>query len=579
MHATPARDARRDRATERRPPVIGRVLAGAAVVAAIGIYALLPPRAMPVTASPGPRPLFGAIHVHTTNSDGSGTPGEVAAAAARAGLSFLILTDHGDATRAPDSPRYRDGVLVIDAVEVSTAAGHVIALDLPRAPYPLRGEAGDVLEDLARLGAMSIVAHPTSLKADLRWHEDGRPFDGIEWLNGDSEWRDEPALSLARVLLTYWFRAPESLALILDRPDAALQAWDRAAQHGEVVGLGGSDAHAQIGGDMDHGGPASVHLPSYEQTFRTFSIGLPGVTLSKNAATDARAVVEAIRGGHVFTAIDAFARGARISFTATRGGREATAGDRVPAGDALVLRAEVDAPAMTPTLTIFRNGTAVGTATGTAIEYQADGQPGVYRVEATLPVHRWGGTLAPWLVSNPIYVGPRAPATTPAAVASVASRAVYTNGASPLTLEHSSRSVGAIGVVPALGGGTQLHLRYALGGARADAPFVAFAASAAGIADFTGVRFSARGNHPMRVSVQLRTGSEQGSERWRRSVYLDETARVITIPFAEFRPVLDGRAAAPPLDAITSLLFVVDTMNTALGSNGEFWIDDVAFVR
>ena len=83
----------------------------------------------------------------------------------------------------------------------------------------------------------------------------------------------------------------------------------------------------------------------------------------------------------------------------------------------------------------------------------------------------------------------------------------------------------------------------------------------------------------MRVSVQLRTGAEQGSERWRRSVYLDETARVVTIPFAAFRPVRNGRAAAPPLDAITSLLFVVDTMNTALGSNGEFWIDDLAFVR
>ena len=40
-----------------------------------------------------------------------------------------------------------------------------------------------------------------------------------------------------------------------------------------------------------------------------------------------------------------------------------------------------------------------------------------------------------------------------------------------------------------------------------------------------------------------------------------------------------GRAAAPPLARITSLLFVVDTMNTALGSNGEFWIDESAFVR
>ena len=51
-----------------------------------------------------------------------------------------------------------------------------------------------------------------------------------------------------------------------------------------VVGVGGSDAHAMIGGDLDHGGPAALHLPSYEQVFRTFSIGLPGLALSGDAA-------------------------------------------------------------------------------------------------------------------------------------------------------------------------------------------------------------------------------------------------------------------------------------------------------
>ena len=59
-----------------------------------------------------PNLVFGAYHVHSARSDGSGTPDEIAAAAARAGLRFVILTDHGDATRAPDPPAYRHGVLV-----------------------------------------------------------------------------------------------------------------------------------------------------------------------------------------------------------------------------------------------------------------------------------------------------------------------------------------------------------------------------------------------------------------------------------------------------------------------------------
>ena len=64
------------------------------------------------------------IHVHTNRSDGLSPPDQVAAAAARAGLKFLIFTDHGDATRAPDPPSYRSGVLCLDGVEISTNGGH-----------------------------------------------------------------------------------------------------------------------------------------------------------------------------------------------------------------------------------------------------------------------------------------------------------------------------------------------------------------------------------------------------------------------------------------------------------------------
>jgi hypothetical protein len=563
--------------------VIRRTLLVLVVAAGIAVFVLLPPRTLPVAAPASGAPILrGAMHVHTTNSDGSGAPEDVAAAAARAGLRFVILTDHGDATRTPDRPQYRSGVLTIDAVEVSTAGGHVIALDLPKAPYPLRGEPDDVLEDLQRLGAMAIVAHPTSLKADLVWRGSvgpgGRPFDGVEWLNGDSEWRDERFASLSRILLTYWFRAPESLALILDRPESALELWDRATRTQSVVGLSGSDAHAKIGGDLDHGGPAAVHLPSYEQVFRTFSLGLPGVVLSGDAPADARAVIAAIRAGHVFTAIDAFAQPARLAFTASGSGISAQAGDRVAAGAQLTLHAEVDPPELAPTLTLYRDGGIAATVAGSRLDYQADGSPAVYRVEATLPVRRGGGPLAPWLVSNPIYVGPAIPWASTPPPPPAASKVVYKDGASPLAVEHSDRSDGAVTVVRAEGG-TQLSLRFALGGKLSDAPFVAFASDAPGIGDYTAVSFTARASRPMRVSVQLRASPEQGSGRWRKSVYLDQEPRTVTLPFSAFRPTVNGLAAAPPLASITSLLFVLDTLNTALGSNGEFLIDSLSFVR
>ena len=204
--------------------------------------------------------------------------------------------------------------------------------------------------------------------------------------------------------------------------------------------------------------------------------------------------------------------------------------------------------------------------------------PAVYRVEATLPVRRGGGPLAPWLMSNPIYVGPAVPWVPPAPPTPVATKVLYNDGASPLTVEHSGLAAGDASVVRALGG-TQLSLRFALGGKLSDAPFVAFAAAAPEIAGYTGVSFTGQANRPMRVSVQLRASIEQGSGRWRKSVYLDDTARTVTLPFSAFRPTVNTLPPAPPLESIASLLFVLDTLNTALGSNGEFRIDNLSLVR
>jgi hypothetical protein len=81
----------------------------------------------------------------------------------------------------------------------------------------------------------------------------------------------------------------------------------------------------------------------------------------------------------------------------------------------------------------------------------------------------------------------------------------------------------------------------------------------------------------MRLSVQLRAPG--GGERWHRSVYLDEMPRSIEIPFNDFRPL--GGATATPLvlSKIDSVLFVVDTVNTKIGSNGQIQIDDIKYAK
>jgi len=162
------------------------LLVTAALVAAVAVFALLtlPPAAIPLTASWDDGTVRGTLHVHSNRSDGRSAPDDIAAIAARAGLKFVVLTDHGDATRTPDPPAYRSGVLVLDGVEISTTGGHYVAIGLPAAPYPFGGEPRDVVDDVRRLGGFGIIAHPDSPKDLLRWSDwQARP-DGVESLQG-----------------------------------------------------------------------------------------------------------------------------------------------------------------------------------------------------------------------------------------------------------------------------------------------------------------------------------------------------------------------------------------------------------
>ena len=179
----------------------------------------------------------------------------------------MIFTDHGDGTRGSDTQVYRYGVLCIDAVEISTNGGHVVALGLPQSEFPLAGELADVLEDVRRMGGMSIAAHPDSPRAELRWNDWNAAVDGIEWLNGDSQWRDEGWGTLGRALFTYPFRRAATLATLLDRPDDLLNRWDTMIRARSVVTVAAADAHARVGpGGDPYGRSLSVHLPSYDRS-------------------------------------------------------------------------------------------------------------------------------------------------------------------------------------------------------------------------------------------------------------------------------------------------------------------------
>lgn len=561
-------------------------LVSAAFVAAIFVWVLatLPPRQRRLDDLAAPRPagpeVVGVLHVHTDRSDGTGSVDEVAAAAARAGLQFVIVTDHGDGTRPPDPPAYRAGVLCLDGVEISTDGGHYLALDMPASPYPLGGEPRDVVEDVARLGGFGVVAHPVSGKGELGWRDWTAPFGALEWLNADSEWRDEPTRRLVQAFLAYAFRPAEAVASLLDRPALAFARWDALTARRRIVALAGSDAHARIGfgGGADAADdPALVEIPSYEQAFRTFAMRVePDEPFSGDAGRDTAGLVRALRAGRVYTVIDAVATPAALVFRASSGGRTARMGDELPIAGPVEITAAATAPPGAE-LVLIRNGEAVRTERGGELRHAAPAEPAVFRVEVRVPGAP-GDPPVPWIVGNPIYVGGVAEtrAAAPPRPAPRTAKRLFTDGsADGWATERDATSQAVVDSTPTLGG-RELAFRFALAGGPRVGQYVALVrAGVGGFADFDRLSFRARASRPMRLSVQIRLTGAGDQPRWQRSIYLDTMPRDVSVFFDELTPIGATPTRRPDLNRVQALLFVVDTVHARPGASGVVWLDDV----
>ena len=563
-------------------PFSRRRAAAATILMALGLVLALwtlPPDAtiLPLPAwAPRLMPVAGAYHIHTARSDGSGTIAEVAAAAARAGLSFVIITDHGDGTRV-QPPEYRTGVLCIDAVEVSTSGGHYVALDLAPTPYPLGGEPRDVVADVARLGGFGIVAHPDSIEPALHWDAWDLPFDGIEWINADSERRARTPWHLAASAVHYPARPAETLVALFRRPVENLSRWDALAAARRVVALAGADAHARIGwgGTEREAGVTVARFPSYEASFGAFSIHAEiGRPLVGDAAEDARTILDAVRGGHVYSAIDGLAHPAVLSFTARSGTHDAAEGDDLRLDGPVELRARVNDPQAR--LVLLRDGVVAVERTGGELSFEAPAAPATFRLEARRASP--GAPDMPWIVSNPIYVlaTPRLPTAPgpqrPAVAAEPLAPALW-------TAERSPTSTTALASAPPreTDGADGVQIDFALGaGSRASQYVAAVRNAPADVARFECLVFRGRASRPMRVSVQLRDAE---GRRWSRSIYVGPTAGTLVVPFAEFRPTDAASSPALPLTTVRTILFVVDLTNASPGASGTLWLSALRLER
>jgi len=326
-------------------------------------------------------------------------------------------------------------------------------------------------------------------------------------------------------------------------------------------------------------------VPSYESVFRTLSLRVElDHPLSGRPEADAQRLVDALRHGRAFTVVDAFARPGAMEFfgevTSETSHGLVRMGDAVPPGTrSLRLHVRTASPAGA-VVSLLANGVRVAQGTGVELAYDATGRdlagPTMFRVEVEMPP-RGRRRLAPWILSNGIFAGAvevPAPGASPGdAHAGEAGRAVRdllsAGSGTAWTIE---RDPGSRGTFDRTDPGGRIAFSFALGSDNKNA----WSALVAGLGRPVGggavFRLRARASRPLRLSVQVRASAVNADLRWRRSVYVDETARTVDVPVDQMAPV--GRSVPQgERPRAGELLFVVDRVNATPGSAGTVWIE------
>lgn len=591
----------------RRRRLALRLLALACALAALAPLrsALFRPAAS--TGAPfddGTSRVRGVVHVHTTASDGGGTPEEVVAAAQQAGLDFLFITDHN--TLEAKRLEGRHGRLLVGVgTEISTSAGHLLALGVSAPAFRFWGDPRAALDDVRALGGAAFVAHGDSPRPDLRWTAwDLRGPWGVEVYNADSQWRAAGAWRGLRALLAYPGGADWALLSSLTAPDASLGRWDGLLTSRPVAMIAGADAHGRVGlgrARGDDGRPArgpSLRFPAYAALFRQArNHVLLDAPLSGDAAVDLRRIALALARGRSYAALDALAAGDGFGFAAESGGRRGLPGDELPFAAGARLRAGGRVPAGA-VVVLLRDGVEVARGDGAVAHVAA--APGVYRVEV-----RVGGWPFPWVISNPIALFDEATLARRAAAAAwpaetaapVPSRLIDAfEGASvfhpeldpssslvqPFVVDAAGEpSSASAGVGPAGSGLARLAFRLGAPSPGGPAhPWVALMSRAQ--RDLTGTRglvLSVKADGVYRFALVARDpnprGSDDGHESFLASVRTSTEWRRVALPWESFRsldPNGDGRL---DLARVAVLGLVIDDLALPPGTRGTLWLDEL----
>lgn len=244
---------------------------------------------------------LGAIHIHSHFSDGSGDIQQISRAAKKAGLSWIIITDHNN---FDIQEGFYNGVCVIKGEEISPKdENHYLALGINKKIEP-SFDAKENVNAVHNCGGFGFAAHPDeginnkwqtrkNKWRAITWQDKKVIPDGVEIWNWFSQWGDNlNDRNIFSLLYAYLFKHN----LVFQPSLKTLKWWDDLNNKTEkiVPAIGGVDAHAMKISKYI----IPVTIFPYEEMFKTITNVITLATpLSDNFETQKAQILEAIKSG------------------------------------------------------------------------------------------------------------------------------------------------------------------------------------------------------------------------------------------------------------------------------------------
>ena len=333
----------------------------------------------------------GAIHIHTTKSDGTGDLSKIINAAKKTGLDFVIITDHN---YIDCEEGIFDGIYVLKGQEISPKSeNHYLIIGCEHTISP-KNDLQENIKLVKHSGSFGFAAHPDesdirkNANKPIKWTNKNIEPDGIEIWNYFSQWGDGyNSTNALTAAYSFIFRNN----LVKKPYRETLAWWDNLNNKYDniIPAIGGVDAHELIRKDFI----IPVKVFSYEYSFKTIVNEITLKTpLSNDFKTAKIQIIKAIqKGNNIILNKKTHKKSPEIFIQNTQ--YKAYSGDCLELDEQTYLCIKAK---KTSNILVFRNGLKYNEYKGTILKTQLS-EKGKYRVE--IEISNKG-----WAYSNPIIV-------------------------------------------------------------------------------------------------------------------------------------------------------------------------------